>query len=67
MHRRGVRRSPILPFYGLTERVAIAGEVLGQPQTYAFEPLYGVAELLDERGVTVSRKGSGAKSWRRGS
>ena len=48
---------PILPFYGLTERVAIAGEVLGQPQTYAFEPLYGVTELLDERGVSVSREG----------
>jgi phenylacetate-CoA ligase len=31
--------------------------VLGQPQTYAFEPLYGVTELLDERGVSVSREG----------
>jgi phenylacetate-CoA ligase len=48
---------PILSFYGLTERVAMAGEVLGHPQTYAFEPLYGVAELLDERGVTVSQEG----------
>jgi phenylacetate-CoA ligase len=48
---------PILPFYGLSERVAIAGEVLGEPQTYAFEPLYGVTELVDERGAPVSRAG----------
>ena len=48
---------PILPFYGLSERVAIAGEVQGQPQIYAFEPLYGVTELVDDRGEQVSEVG----------
>lgn len=48
---------PILPFYGLSERVAIAGEVVGQPQVYAFEPLYGVTELVDEAGLPVTRAG----------
>jgi phenylacetate-CoA ligase len=48
---------PILPFYGLAERVAIAGEVIDRLQVYAFEPLYGVTELVDEAGVPVSRIG----------
>ena len=48
---------PILPFYGLSERVAIAGEVIDRPQVYAFEPLYGVTELVDKAGIPVSRIG----------
>jgi phenylacetate-CoA ligase len=48
---------PILPFYGLSERVAIAGEVIDRPEVYAFEPLYGVTELVDEAGRPVSRIG----------
>jgi phenylacetate-coenzyme A ligase PaaK-like adenylate-forming protein len=48
---------PILPFYGLSERVAIAGEVQGEHQTYAFEPLYGVTELVDDEGEPVSEVG----------
>jgi phenylacetate-CoA ligase len=50
-------RRPILPFYGLSERVAIAGEILGQPHIYAFEPLYGITELIDEKGTPVGRVG----------
>jgi phenylacetate-CoA ligase len=49
---------PILPSYGLSERVAIAGEVPGKPQTYAFEPLYGVTELVDAQGEPVSEVGA---------
>jgi phenylacetate-CoA ligase len=48
---------PILPFYGLSERVAIAGEILGKPQIYAFEPLYGITELVNGDGVAVSQVG----------
>ena len=48
---------PILPFYGLSERVAIAGEIPGEPQIYAFEPLYGITELIDGEGALVSRVG----------
>jgi phenylacetate-CoA ligase len=51
----------VVPFYGLTEKVAIAGvprnrEVDG----YEFHPLYGYAELLDEENqavVTAGRPG----------
>jgi phenylacetate-CoA ligase len=50
-------RRPILPFYGLSERVAIAGEILGEPQIYAFEPLYGITELIDGEGAPVGRVG----------
>jgi phenylacetate-coenzyme A ligase PaaK-like adenylate-forming protein len=59
--RRGIAMAfgnrPILPFYGLSERVAIAGEVPGEPQVYAFEPLYGVTELIDDAGEPVSEVG----------
>jgi phenylacetate-CoA ligase len=48
---------PVLPFYGLSERVAIAGEVIDRPEVYAFEPLYGVTELVDEAGNPVSQIG----------
>ena len=48
---------PVLPFYGLSERVAIAGEVIDRPEVYAFEPLYGVTELVDEGGSPVGRIG----------
>jgi phenylacetate-CoA ligase len=48
---------PILPSYGLSERVAIAGEVQGERQIYAFEPLYGVTELVDDSGVPLTEMG----------
>ena len=48
---------PILPFYGLSERVAIAGEILGKPHIYAFEPLYGITELVNGDGAAVSQVG----------
>jgi phenylacetate-CoA ligase len=47
----------VLPFYGLSERVAIAGEVIDRPEVYAFEPLYGVTELVDEAGNPVRQIG----------
>jgi phenylacetate-CoA ligase len=49
--------TPVLPFYGLSERVAIAGEVPGRPQVYAFEPLYGVTELVDDGGGPIREPG----------
>jgi len=44
---------PIMPFYGLSEKVAIAGEVPGESDVYEFEPLYGITELVDEAGKPV--------------
>src|SRR5262249_16840128 len=52
---------PILPFYGLSERVAIAGESPGRPGVYLFEPLYGITEALDEDGAPVPPAGQRAK------
>ena len=47
----------ILPFYGMSEKVAIAGEVLGEPDLYEFEPLYGFAELVNGHGQPVMEPG----------
>ena len=43
---------PVQPVYGMSEKVAIAGEC-GEPFTYEFEPLYGITELLDDAGHPV--------------
>jgi phenylacetate-CoA ligase len=44
---------PVIAHYGMSERVAIAGEIAGQPDTYEFEPLYGIVELIDDLGNPV--------------
>jgi phenylacetate-CoA ligase len=48
--REGFGDIPIRPSYGLTEKVAFAAEILGQPGHYEFEPLYGIAEVVDAAG-----------------
>ncbi len=47
----------ILPFYGMSEKVAIAGEVPGETDLYEFEPLYGFAELVNDHGQPVMELG----------
>lgn len=47
----------ILPFYGMSEKVAIAGEVEGCPDLYEFEPLYGYVELVDARDRPITEIG----------
>jgi phenylacetate-CoA ligase len=47
----------ILPFYGMSEKVAIAGEVPGEPDLYEFEPLYGFGELVNDQGQPVTETG----------
>ncbi|SMF58891.1 phenylacetate-CoA ligase [Xaviernesmea oryzae] len=44
-------------FYGLSEKVAFAAEVQDEDGLYEFNPLYGVAELLDENGNPVIEPG----------
>jgi phenylacetate-CoA ligase len=56
--RAALPGATITPFYGLSERVLFAGEVAGEEDVYEFEPLYGHAELLDERGVAVRQPGA---------
>jgi phenylacetate-CoA ligase len=48
---------PIANFYGLSEKVLFAGEVTGTEEVYEFEPLYGLAELVDEQGHPVTEIG----------
>lgn len=55
--REAFQNSKILPFYGLSEKVAIAGEVDGRVDVYDFEPLYGITELVDENGEAVKTPG----------
>ncbi len=50
-------RRPILSFYGMSERVAIAGDSTSDPGCYEFEPLYGITELVDTQGRPVSEIG----------
>jgi phenylacetate-CoA ligase len=49
--------TPVIAFYGLSERVAIAGELVDDPGTYEFEPLYGIAELVNDSGKRITTPG----------
>jgi phenylacetate-CoA ligase len=44
-------------FYGLSEKVLFAVEVPGQDGVYEFNPLYGLAELVDGQGEPVTEPG----------
>jgi len=55
--RAALPRAAIAPFYGLSERVLFASEADGDEDVYDFEPLYGHAELVDERGAPVTQPG----------
>jgi phenylacetate-CoA ligase len=55
--RRAFPAALILPFYGLSEKVAIAGQVCGADDVYEFEPLYGITELLDEQNQPIREIG----------
>lgn len=47
----------IAHFYGLSEKAAFAEELSGEPDVYAFNPLYGLAELVDEDGQRITTPG----------
>jgi phenylacetate-CoA ligase len=48
---------PIAHFYGLSEKVLFADELSGSDGVYAFNPLYGLAELVDDNGQTITEPG----------
>jgi phenylacetate-CoA ligase len=55
-------RATIVPFYGLSEKVAFAVERAGEADTYEFNPIYGYTELVDDEGrpiVTPGQAGRG--------
>lgn len=47
----------VIAQYGMTERVAMAGEYPNSPDVFEFEPLYGIVELLDENDQPVETPG----------
>lgn len=47
----------IVPFYGMSEKVAFAVERAREPDTYEFNPIYGYTELLDEKDRPVTTPG----------
>ncbi|MBK8086022.1 MAG: phenylacetate--CoA ligase family protein [Devosia sp.] len=49
--------APIANFYGLSEKVLFANESMTQPGHYTFQPLYGLAELVDEDDRPVTEPG----------
>jgi phenylacetate-CoA ligase len=60
-HQRRIIRTafrvPVLSYYGMSERVALAGELVNQPGSYEFEPLYGIVELVDNSGHAITEIG----------
>ena len=61
-HQRKLIRSVLgpvafAPFYGLSEKVAFAVEIDEERGVYEFNPLYGVAELLDDDDKPVTERG----------
>lgn len=51
----------IVPFYGLSEKVAFAIARPDDLDAYEFEPLYGYTELLDEDDAPVTAKGANGR------
>lgn len=51
-------QAEVVPFYGMSEKVAFAVERRGEPGVYTFEPLYGLAELVDDEGRPVVTPGT---------
>jgi phenylacetate-CoA ligase len=48
---------PIANFYGMSEKSMFAAEIPGEPDVYEFNPLYGVAELVDDAGQVITEPG----------
>jgi phenylacetate-CoA ligase len=45
--------SKVLPFYGLSEKVAFASESREVPGRYRFSPIYGITDVVDGEGRPV--------------
>lgn len=65
-HQRALIRSVLgdvqfSAFYGLSEKVLFAAPVPGEDDVYEFNPLYGLAELVDEEGNVVTKPGEAGR------
>lgn len=50
-----------MPFYGLSEKVAFACAQPDDPDVFAFDPLYGYTELVDESGAPLVTPGASGR------
>ena len=50
-------KAKVLMTYGLSEKSVIGSELPDEPDVYEFEPLYGIAELVDANGKTITLPG----------
>jgi len=50
-------KARITSFYGMSEKVLFGSEVPDSPSVFEMEPIYGIAELVDDHGHTVNRPG----------
>jgi phenylacetate-CoA ligase len=55
--RQAFAHATLVPFYGLSEKVAFANAQGDDPDVFAFEPLYGYTELLDENDAPIVTPG----------
>ncbi|WP_018260295.1 coenzyme F390 synthetase [Methylobacterium sp. WSM2598] len=55
---RAFPRARLVPVYGLREQVAFAAERPGAPDCYVFDPLHGLAEIVDGSGRPLTRPGA---------
>ena len=59
--RQAFDRATLVPFYGLSEKAAFACALLDDPDLFAFDPLYGYTELLDENDAPVAAPGASGR------
>ncbi len=59
--RQAFDRATLVAFYGLSEKVAFASALPDDPDVFAFDPLYGYTELLDENDAPVVTPGASGR------
>jgi phenylacetate-CoA ligase len=47
----------VTSFYGMSEKILFGSELAVEAGAYEMEPLYGIAELVDDNGRTIDRPG----------
>jgi phenylacetate-CoA ligase len=50
LFERAFAHAQIMKYYGMSEKVLIAGQLKDAPDDYDFEPLYGYGEMVNEAG-----------------
>jgi len=59
--RQAFARATLVPFYGLSEKVAFACALPDDPDVFAFDPLYGYTELVDDSGAPLVTPGASGR------